>query len=292
MSPDPLWFALYLRANYAFWGRLPSKLRDRRALRWYGTLVHRTVSRRARRQQYFGTFFLRNRPALEQIRRLVMGRPSGAALRLAILGCSTGAEVYSVLWTVRSARPDLRVRTSAVDISPEILAVAERATYTSESSEHVGTSIFERMTETERRAMFDWQDGTATVKPRLREGITWRVADAADPLLLESLGRQHIVLASNFLCHMEPQAAERCLRNIARLVEPEGHILVLGVDPDVRETVARELGWRPLTELIREIHEGDPVLRRDWPMAWWGLEPLDDGRPDWQLRYAAAYQLI
>jgi len=55
--------------------------------------------------------------------------------------------------------------------------------------------------------------------------------------------------------------------------------------------LARELRWRPIPELIEEIHEGDPSVRRDWPRAWWGLEPLDTKRDDWQMRYAAVFQL-
>jgi chemotaxis methyl-accepting protein methylase len=93
------------------------------------------VCRRANHQQFFGTFFLRNRPELEQIRRVIQSQPHGSTLRIAVLGCSTRAEVYSLLWTVRSARPDLKLQTRAVDISPEILRIAETAVYTSDSSE-------------------------------------------------------------------------------------------------------------------------------------------------------------
>ena len=46
-----------------------------------------------------------------------------------MLACSKGAEVYSILWTIRSARPDLRVRMHAVDVSREILAFAEKGVY-------------------------------------------------------------------------------------------------------------------------------------------------------------------
>ena len=70
--------------------------------------LHNLVCLRARRQQYFGTFFLRNRPLLHLMRRLAGQKPHGATLRIAVLGCSIGAEVYSILWTIRSARPDLK----------------------------------------------------------------------------------------------------------------------------------------------------------------------------------------
>jgi len=282
--------SVYLRLNRALWNRLSTGIRDLRPVRLYGAFLHGLVCRRAKRQQYFGTFFLRNRPALEQIGRLIAHRQRGSCLRIAVLGCSIGAEVYSVLWAVRSGRPDLRVHLCAADISAEILNIAANGVYTHASSGLVGSSIFERLSESERREMFDWEGETATVKPWIREGISWHVADAGDPALVHELGSQEIVLASNFLCHMEPVASERCLRNIARLVEPGGYLLVSGIDLEVRATVARELGWQPIPDLIREIHDGDPSVRRDWPWAWWGLEPLDDRRSDWQLRYAVTYR--
>jgi hypothetical protein len=86
-----------------------------------------------------------------------------------------------------------------------------------------------------------------------------------------------------------PQA-EDCLRNLARLVKPGGYLFVSGVDLGVRSKVARKLGWRPVAELISDIHEGDPSLRRDWPLEYWGLEPFDQGRVDWKTRYASVFQ--
>jgi chemotaxis methyl-accepting protein methylase len=287
MSP----ISLYLRVNHAVWMWLPAALRDSRAAHWYGGIMHMLVRRRAKRQQFFGTFFLRNRPQLEQIRRLVRLQPHGSTLRIAVLGCSTGAEVYSLLWTIRSARPDLKLQTLAVDISPEILQIAETAVYTSESSNSPGRSIFERLSDAEAQEIFDWNGEQGTVKPWIRANTTWHLGDAADPELVRVLGPQDIVLASNFLCHMPPALAERCLRNIAQLVDHGGHLFVLGVDLAVRSKVARELGWQPVPDLIREIHDGDPSVRDDWPWNWWGLEPLNDKRPDWQLRYAVAYRI-
>lgn len=283
--------SLYLRVNQAIWRRLPARLRDSRFARWYGGFLHKGVCRRAQRRQYFGTFFLRNRPELEQLRRVVAQCERGSTVRIAILGCSIGAEVYSVLWIIRSARPDLDVRVQAVDIAREILEVARQAVYTSASSGLVGSSIFERLTAEESRAIFDWQGDTATVKPWLRTGINWHEADVSSPQLIGALGPQDIVVASNFLCHMEPALAESCLRNFVRLLGPGGYLFVFGVDLEVRSRVARQLGWQPVPDLIREIHDGDPSVRGDWPWEWWGLEPLDDRRPDWQLRYAVAYRV-
>jgi hypothetical protein len=96
------------------------------------------------------------------------------------------------------------------------------------------------------------------VKSWIRQGTNWQVGDAADAETIDLLGPQDRVVANNFLCHMQPSDAEKCLRNIARLVRPHGFLLVSGIDLDVREKVARDLGWKPLEELLEEIHEGDP----------------------------------
>jgi CheR methyltransferase, SAM binding domain len=283
---------LFLRANQAAWKRLPPRVRNSRLAHRYGVFLHRLVCRGAQRRQYFGTFFLRNRPLLEQLRRLLDAWPRGARVRIAVLGCSIGAEVYSVLWAMRSARPDLRISVQAMDISQEVLDAAAAAVYTKESSGLVGASIFERLTERESHEIFAWQGGRGTVKPWIREGISWHLGDAADPRLIETLGPQDIVLANNFLCHMPPALAEQCLRNIARLpAATGGYLVVLGVDLDVRSKLAGELGWQPQTAMIREIHDGDPSVRGDWPWAWWGLEPLNDQRRDWLMRYAVVYRL-
>jgi hypothetical protein len=78
---------------------------------------------------------------------------------------------------------------------------------------------------------------------------------------------------------MQATEAENCLWNMARLVKPGGDLSVTGIDLDIRAKVARDLVWRPVLELIEEIHEGDPTLRQDWPCDWWGLEPLSKDRP-------------
>lgn len=249
------------------------------------------VSRHADREMYFGTQFLRNRPALELMRRLADQRPNGSQLKVAVLGCSIGAEVYSILWTLRPARPDLEIALVAVDISPDVLAYAERGLYGADSSELVHSTIFERLSAAELRDMFDWEGDRGSIKPSLREGITWHVGDACDAGLVDRLGGQDLIVASNFLCHMDARQAEACLRNFAHLARPGGHIFVSGVDLDVRTRVALDLGWEPLPELRAEIHDGDPLVRADWPWKWWGLEPLDSRKRDWEIRYASAFRV-
>jgi SAM-dependent methyltransferase len=281
----------FLAASERLWRHLPSSLRNTYAVRRYGDLVHSLVRLRAPRSQYHATFFLRNRPELKLISSLLSRRSKGAGVNLTVLACSNGAEVYSILYTARSARPDLKITVQAVDISASIIEIAQRGRYSLTRPELMDTPMFERLSEDELRAMFDRDRGEVVVKPWLREGVSWRVGDAADPALLALLGPQDIVVANRFLCHMNPPDAERCLRNIANLVAPGGCLFVSGIDLDVRTKLAVELGWTPVADLLEEIHNGDPSVRAGWPWNYWGLEPITKRRPDWHIYYASVFQV-
>ena len=196
-----------------------------------------------------------------------------------------------MMWALRSARPDLKIVFHAVDISAEVVEIARRGVYPRETQQLIGSAIFERITHDEEQSIFHIEDGSVRVQDWVRAGIEWQVGDAADPALHAALGPQDIVVANKFLCHMGPRDAEQCLRAIAPLVRPGGHLFVSGVDLDVRTRVARDLNWTPVSELLEEIHDGDPSVRRDWPWRYWGLEPFDRSRNDWKIRYASAFQL-
>jgi chemotaxis methyl-accepting protein methylase len=210
---------------------------------------------------------------------------------MAVLGCSIGTEVYSILWAIRSTPPESEVIMHAVDISTEALAVAREGVYSRGVCGLVNEPVCELMTEDEVRAMFDAEGDELRIKATIKEGIVWHVGDAGDPRLLNALGHQDVVVANRFLCHMQPVEAERCLRNIARLVDQGGYLFVSGVDIEVRTRVANDLGWVPVLDSMEQIHDGDRSLRRSWPCKYWGLEPFDSRRDDWKIRYAAVFQL-
>jgi chemotaxis methyl-accepting protein methylase len=299
------------------WRYLPDWLKKHAMGRAYGKRLHASVCRYSKRVQNHSTFFMRNRPEMELMCRLVGQKPHGAKLSITILACSKGAEVYSILWSIRASRPDLKVTLQAVDISREIIDFAQEGAYSLKNPdslqalEQMGTaeeekvlwltckdqgpdqraSIFQHMDQSEMEAIFDQEGDQAKVKSWIKEGITWRLGDASAPEIIEELGTQDVVVANRFLCHMEQRAAESCLRNLARLVKPGGYLFVSGVDLDVRTKVAKEMGWQPVSDLIREIHEGDFSLTMGWPLGWWGLEPFSQDEPDWRIRYASVFQV-
>jgi CheR methyltransferase, SAM binding domain len=179
---------LYIRLSTWLWQRLPTEMTNTRFMHSRGRILHRLVCRHNLRRQFTGTFFLRNRPELELIRRLNEQKPKGSVLKIAVLGCSVGAEIYSILFTIRSARPDLDVHICAVDNSAEVLNVAKEAVYSSQTSDFVGSSIFERMTEVEFEEMFEGNRNKAEIRSWIRRGISWFLNDAGDPGLIRILG--------------------------------------------------------------------------------------------------------
>ena len=298
----------YLWAVSCIWRHLPARLRFLPVSVRYGAHLHSLVLRFVDRRQNHSTFFFRNRAELELIRQLADQASLGSSIDIAIFACSKGAEVYSIAWALRAARPDLTINLRAVDVSHEIVEFARRGVYSLQDGNNKsdaaalgvdthrdqppGYSPFMLMSESEMNAMFDRDGDVVRVKSWIKEGITWHCADAGDPELVSILSPQDMIIANRFLCHMEPAAAERILRNVSRIVKPGGYLLVSGVDLDVRMRVAIDMTWKPVTELTEEVHDGDPSIRDGWPFDYWAKEPLDARRPDATIRYASAFKII
>jgi hypothetical protein len=93
------------KAIAILWNGLPGAVRSWKVTQAIGRLIHH----RARRVQQRGggnyTRFFRNLPLLELLRDLAL-EARGVPVKIAVLGCSTGAELYSVVWMIRRARPE------------------------------------------------------------------------------------------------------------------------------------------------------------------------------------------
>jgi len=275
----------YLRMASKIWRHAPRRFRSVQ----YGNHLHSLVLRLADRHQDHCTFFMRNRAELELMRRIASRIDHGSKMDIAVFACSIGAEVYSIAWTLRSARPDLTISIHAIDISQEVVDTAEQGIYSLKNCDAWGAH-FCRIYEDEINEMFDRNGEFLSIKPWIREGISWHCADAGDPVLMSMLGPQDIVVANRFLCHMGPGCAERILRNVSRVLRPGGYLFASGVDLDVKTRVATDMKWKPVLELAEEIHEGDPSIRNTWPLTYWSKEPIQSNRDDAAIRYASAFQ--
>jgi len=267
------------------WNALGRPAQSRRPVQAIGRLIHR----RARRTQDHEalsdyTRFFRNPSQLEVLRDTVLDMDEGAKLKLAVLGCSSGAELYSALWTIRTARPDLITSAIGIDISRTCIDRAIDGTYP------VGSRAVEGITETTYPRLFNMEADTFTVQEWLREGVTWKVASACSAALLAEFGLQDLVFADNFLCHLPKENEEPCLRSLAGLVAPNGMLFVSCVDFDVKARMLASLGFVPVTARLEDVYMEDRAAREAWPLKYWGIEPLDKRRPAWTTRYARIFR--
>lgn len=269
----------------AAWCRLPNSIRLSKYTRPVAELAYSHVCRvQHRMPDALYTRFLRNRPQLETISDIAMRYQQPRPLRLAVLGCSKGAELYSILHVLNRRCPELEISAVGLDISEDAVAQAAKGTYGLHDHEVAGLSG------AEMEALFLREKDCLRVHERLRRGVQWITGDASAPNLMAIIGPQDIVVANNFLVHLSDELAEQCFRNIVGLVTLGGYVCTWGMNLNLRTRLVRELGLVPVLSRIEKIHNADERAREVWPWQYWGLEPLDRSRPDWRLRYATIFQ--
>jgi SAM-dependent methyltransferase len=276
--------ALSDRAIQMFWNGLPRGVPSWKLTQALGRRIHRRACRVQARGGGCYTRFFRNLPQLELLRDLVLERPRGVPVKIVSLGCSTGAELYSALWMIQTARPEQEVQALGIDSSETCIEAAARGVYPLRVIEVAGIS------ETSYEGLFTREGKTLRVQDWLKKAVTWSIGDVCSSDVAARFGLHDVVIANHFLVQMRPGRAAACLRNLARLVAPDGYLVVSGVDLDVRSPVLRELGFVPVTARCEEIHAAEDV-HTAWPLRFWGLEPMDRRRQDWPSRYTSIFRL-
>ena len=273
-------------ASSEIWYKAPDHFIRSKPVCGFGHFIHRRACcKQDRTPGALYTRFFRNRPQLEVLRSIIAQRPFEATLKLTVLGCSTGAELYSAVAVIKKSRPDLILTANGIDISREAIEKAECGVYDASDRE------LENLKDEEVDGVFLKSNNLFKIHPSLKSNITWHVADACNPLMLDMIGLQDIVIANNFLIHWCDEKAEQCLRSIFDMVSPGGFLFVWGVDLDVKHRVVQELNLNPVPYKIDEVHEADEAGLQAWPWKYWGIEPLDEKRSDWKERYATVYQV-
>jgi SAM-dependent methyltransferase len=274
------------------WGWLTARGAHGHLVTEYGRYVQgRNRARQPRRPDSEHTFFLRNRVQFEVLRDLVRDWSRGPRLRIASIGCSTGAELYSALWSAHTTRPDLELVGLGLDISEASLAAARVARYnrTGRELERLTAS---RVDDLIAGGLFIDEGESVTVPGWYRECARWDLASVFDSSLGERLGPQDIVFVNNVLCHFQDPQAEQALRNIAGLVDQGGYLFLAGVNPDVKVRGITSLGLTPTSDRVEELYNGDANALTRWPMTYWAPEPFDRKRRDWLLRYGTIFQRV
>lgn len=253
------------------------------------SLRHRVALLTDERRHFTFTRFLRLPTQFEALTGPVLDflAPAGTArpLEIVAVGCSIGAEQYSVASVLTTRRPGLQFTIRASDVDPEVIARARGARY-------VAKDVFanQDIPRDFVAATFDQVDGAYVVKPNIARRVSFEIADVLDPGLAQRLGTADVVLAQNLLYNFRPRAARRAFENICTLLRPRGALFIDGMDLGMRQRLTRRAGLVPLEYKIQEIHEDARRERaKSWPWHYWGLEPFDASRRDWAYRYAMVF---
>jgi len=275
--------SVFLWTNKLLWTLLPRSLRHTRPGLAWGRFIFLLVNLKKDHIQLTTTYFFRNRAELDQFTDIACGLAESP--KITVVGCSEGAEVFSILFSAQKVCPDIKINIAAFDIDQGALDIARQGRYQADSR------LFKYTQDDEINRFFIRDGEWLVVKPELRAGIQWHLGDPTREPLYSSIPKQDILFINRLLFHMSREEAHRCLLAAASLIRPGGYLFVSGVDLDLRSQLARAGHWRPIMDRLEPIHAGDDTMTMDWPFERWGLEPLDRHHPDWPIRYCSVFQL-
>ena len=254
-------------------------------------LRHWHIRRTQQRDQSHYTHFLRLPTQFEALAGPVMehilGRndrqPSSEPVRIVVVGCSIGAEVYTIASALKVHVPDLAFQIDASDIEASVLVKARAGHYT-----HAEVYSHDLITEEFINNTFERHDGDFVVRKSIAACVTFKEADIFSPTLTATIPPADIVFAQNFLFHMGPPKARQAFDCIARLLKPQSALFVDGIDLAVKVQATLRHGLDALDYKIEDIHNENLRLK-GWPWNYWGLEPLSKRKPDWRRRYGTIF---
>ncbi len=207
------------------------------------------------------------------------------SLNIAVLGCSNGAEAYTIASLMKTHARTIDFKIHAYDIDRAMIEKARDAVYGPDE-------IFnnKRITTDFVNATFDRTGDRYMVKQDIVKHVFFGLADALDPRLPGTVGTADIVYAQNFLLHMRPHRAKRAFANLCSLLNRRAALFIDGMDIGLRTELTRKHHQEPLDYKIETIHNEARWARgMGWPYSYWGLEPFLPSRREWRRRYATIF---
>ncbi len=256
--------------------------------RWHSFRFRLTLALSDRKNDTF-TSFLRLPTQFEAllgpVLDFILTDKKNQDIKLAVLGCSNGAEAFSIASTLKNRQPHLRFTVNAYDIDDEVIQQARAATFRAEEvlSHRAIPADFLSST-------FHFSDNVCLVKEEIRDHVHFDLMDILNRDLRKLIGTFDIVFAQNFLVHMKPKVAKRGFLNICSLLNPKAALFIDGMDLNIRQKLTKAEGLKPLEYKITEIHdEARGYKGGGWPYIYWGLEPLSISQREWKRRYSTIF---
>jgi chemotaxis methyl-accepting protein methylase len=257
----------------------------------YALHRHRRLLRESdRTSEHTYTCFLRAPSQLELLAGPIMAHLMAASgrgrLDITLLACSNGAEAYTITSWLRERFPDLEFHIQASDLHQSMADRAAAGAYSADEALHS-----EYMTRGFQERTFDVSGGVYTVKPEIRQHVTFSQANLLDGEALQArFGQAPLVIAQNVLFHLKPEDAARAFGHVMNLTAPGGVMMVEGMDQDLRVRLTRQHGLKPFTQNLRAIYNETRVhTPPNWWQVYWGSEPYLPFRQQREHRYATAF---
>jgi SAM-dependent methyltransferase len=251
-----------------------------------GRVIHARALGRQERSQSLATSLFRNVLQLSVFEGPLADLPEKGQMQVLVAGCSIGCEAYTLAGYLAARFPALEVVIEAFDIDPGAVDHARAGLY---SSQYVNDAVFQGPFADVAKTLLERSGGDWSIRPEVARRVSFDVGDALVERL-QDIGRFDVVLAQNFMVHMDDTSAGQALRVMSACVRPEGAMLLGGMTLDMRAGATSSVGLVPVDWSIRTIHDEDTVRRNAWPFAYWSLEPLDDSRSDWKARYSTIFR--
>jgi len=251
---------------------------------------HRLALHLEDRRQYTFTQFFRLPSQLDALTGPVLdflnARSGSDPIRIVVIGCSTGAEPYTLSSVMLDRCPTLPITIEGYDIDASVLAVARDATYAAD--EVLGNALVSSDFVTKT---FDQRDGNLfEVKPQVAQRVQFHQADFVRGTVREDIPAADIVFAQNVMCNLRRPAAARLFNNAVALMKPRSALFVDGMDLDMREERTRIHRLVPLTFELERIHDEARIVRGErYPWYAAGLEPFSPKHRNCDRRYSTIF---
>jgi SAM-dependent methyltransferase len=252
-----------------------------------GRVIYARALGRQKRSQSLATSLFRNVIQLSALEGPLADLPARGQMRVLIAGCSIGCEAYTLAGYLAARFPMLDVVIEAFDIDPAAVEHARSGRY---SREFVNDAVFQGSFANVANTLLSRSGDSWVIRSEIKQRVNFDVGDALVERSQDA-GRFDLVLAQNFMVHMDDVRAGRALRAMSACVRPDGAMFLGGMTLDMRAGATSSVGLVPIDWNIKAIHEEDSVRRNAWPFAYWSLEPLDESRQDWKARYSTIFRM-
>lgn len=250
---------------------------------------HRVAMRKERRINSHFTGFNRLPTQFEALAGPVLDhvdRTLDRPLRIVVVGCSNGAEAYTISKVLKESQHNVRFEIIGCDIEDDVIETARRGLYDAASEVYNNKKLPREFVDT----LFTASGESFEVKPAFMQGVSFRNINVLDAEKMSALRPVDIVFAQNFLFHLSPKMAAEAFDNIASILGPRSALFIDGTDVPLRTKATRKHGLSPLTYKIETIHDEAMWTRGNgWPYQYWGLEPYGTVSNDLNRRYSTIF---